>query len=157
VLLKNMSEIIKATKEDLRIILELQKLAYQSEARIYYDFTIPPLLQTIEEVEDQFRNHIFLKAVLNDKIIGSVRATETAGTCHIGRLIVHPDNQNHGIGRRLMQEIEKNFKNSNRFELFTGSLSYKNISFYKKLGYKVFKFEKISDTFELAYMEKIKL
>jgi ribosomal protein S18 acetylase RimI-like enzyme len=150
-----MIQIIKATKEDLSIILELQKLAYQSEAKIYYDLTIPPLLQTLEEVEDQFRSHIFLKAVLNDKIIGSVRATEKEGTCYIGRLIVHPENQNQGLGRKLMQEIEKNFNSSNRFELFTGSLSYKNISFYKKLGYKLFKFEKISDTFELAYMEKI--
>lgn len=54
-----------------------------------------------------------------------------------------------------MKEIEKLFDNINRFELFTGSLSYKNISFYKRLGYKICKYEKISDILELVYLEKI--
>jgi ribosomal protein S18 acetylase RimI-like enzyme len=151
-----MTEILKATKDDLSIILELQKLAYRSEANIYMDLTIPPLLQTIEEVENQFRDHVFLKSVLNNTIIGSVRAIEKERTCYIGRLIVHPDYQKQGIGKSLMDEIEKIFISINRYELFTGSLSYKNISFYKKLGYNIYKFEKISDTFELAYMEKLK-
>ena len=30
-----------------RAILELQKLAYQSEARLYEDWTLPPLTQTL--------------------------------------------------------------------------------------------------------------
>ncbi len=149
-----MITIIRATEEDLNTILELQKLAYKSEAKIYYDYTITPLLQTLEEVENQFRDHVFLKAVLDDRIIGSVRATEKDGTCHIGRLIVHPERQNKGIGKSLMNEIEKIFSSAGRYELFTGSLSYKNISFYKKLGYKIFKFEKTSDIFELVYLEK---
>jgi ribosomal protein S18 acetylase RimI-like enzyme len=151
-----MTEILKAIKEDLSLILELQKLAYRSEAKLYNDFSLPPLLQTIEEVENQFRDHIFLKAVLNNRIIGSVRAMERGGTCYIGRLVVHPDFQNQGIGKSLMNEIEKIFNNVNRFELFTGSISYKNISYYKKLGYKICKFEKVSDILEFAYMEKIK-
>jgi hypothetical protein len=36
----------QAGVEDAGEILRLQKLAYQSEARIYNDYTIPPLLQT---------------------------------------------------------------------------------------------------------------
>jgi ribosomal protein S18 acetylase RimI-like enzyme len=150
-----MIDISRATEVDLITILELQKLAYRSEAEIYYDYTIPPLLQTLDELKEQFRDHIFLKAVLNDKITGSVRATEKGGTCYIGRLIVHPDNQNQGLGKKLMDEIENIFGSASRYELFTGSLSYKNISFYKKLGYKIFKFEKTSDIFELTYLEKI--
>ncbi len=53
-----------------------------------------------------------------------------------------------------MQEIESLFPNTD-FELFTGSKSYKNISFYEKLGYKGFKYEKslIEDTLFL-FMRK---
>jgi len=56
-------EIIQATLEDAIEILVLQKLAYQSEARIYNDWTIPPLLQTAEEIQDEFSTHVFLKAI----------------------------------------------------------------------------------------------
>lgn len=36
--------IVQASLEDEEGILELQKLAYRSEAAIYDDFDIPPLL-----------------------------------------------------------------------------------------------------------------
>jgi len=36
--------------------------------------TIPPLLQTAEEIQDEFSTHMFLKAVIKHSIVGSVRA-----------------------------------------------------------------------------------
>jgi hypothetical protein len=47
-------EIEKATVFDAEEILTLQKLAYQSEAEIYNDFNIPPLVQTLESIEKDF-------------------------------------------------------------------------------------------------------
>jgi hypothetical protein len=41
----------RAHIEDTKEILDFQKLAYQSEAEIYNDYTIPPLTQTLEEME----------------------------------------------------------------------------------------------------------
>jgi hypothetical protein len=84
-------EIERATVLDAEEILSLQKLAYRSEAEIYNDFNIPPLVQTLESIEKDFENQYFLKAVMDGKIIGSVRAYTKEGTCYIGRLIVHPD------------------------------------------------------------------
>ena len=40
-------EITTAIIEDAAAILVLQRLAYQSEAAIYDDFTIPPLTETL--------------------------------------------------------------------------------------------------------------
>ena len=51
----------KAQKEDLKEILDLQYLAYQSEAKLFGDMDIPPLKQTIEEVYDEFQKGIILK------------------------------------------------------------------------------------------------
>jgi hypothetical protein len=62
-------EIIRASLEDTIEILALQKLAYQSEAQIYNDWTIPPLLQTAEEIQDEFSTHMFLKAVIKHSIV----------------------------------------------------------------------------------------
>ena len=144
----------KATVLDAKEILDLQKMAYRSEAEIYNDFNIPPLIQTLEEIEKDFKNQIFLKALMNEKIIGSIRGYLKVETCYIGRLIVHPDFQNQGIGTKLMNEIEKIFNTCQRFELFTGDRSEKNIYLYQKLGYKIFKTAKITDQTTIVYLEK---
>jgi hypothetical protein len=77
------ASILRAQVYDAEEILDLQKLAYQSEAKRYEDYTIPPLKQTISEIKEQFIDHVFLKAVYGNKIIGSVRAVEQNGTCYI--------------------------------------------------------------------------
>jgi len=150
-------KIKKAKEEDLIDILELQKLAYKSEAEIYGDFSIQPLIQTMEEITEEFKNYVFIK-MINDKekIIGSVRAKSIGKTCFIGKLIVNPVFQNQGIGKSLMAEIEKQFTNADNFELFTGNKSMKNISLYEKLGFKIFKKEQINQKLELVYLRKAK-
>lgn len=40
-----------AVSEDAAAILALQKLAYQSEARLYDDYSLPPLTQTLPEMQ----------------------------------------------------------------------------------------------------------
>jgi GNAT superfamily N-acetyltransferase len=145
---------IKAIKTDLRNILDLQKLAYQSEAEIYNDYTIPPLTQSLNDLENDFDASIFLKISENDSIIASVRAFQKANTCYINRVIVHPAHQNRGLGKILMKDIENCFPNAKRFELFTGAKSTKNICFYQKLGYSIFKSEKLNDVIDFVYMEK---
>jgi len=44
--MNNNIPITKAIADDLQEILDLQKLAYTSEAELYEDFTIQPLRQT---------------------------------------------------------------------------------------------------------------
>ena len=120
-------KITRANVNDAEELLNLQKLAFQSQARIYNDDKLPPLIQEIDEIKQEFKEKIVLKAIIKSQIIGSVRAYENEGTCHIGRLIVHPDFQNQGIGKQLMLAIEDSFKDCARFELFTGYKSEKNI------------------------------
>jgi hypothetical protein len=83
--------ITEARSEDAPEILALQELAYRSEAELYDDWTIPPLTQTLSQIEAEFDTKVFLKAVHAGRIVGSVRASLDGGTCHIGRLIVHPN------------------------------------------------------------------
>ena len=59
--------IFKAEREDLEEILQLQYLAYQSEAALFGNKDIPPLKETIDEVIEQFDRGIILKMV-NEKL-----------------------------------------------------------------------------------------
>ena len=47
-------DILRADKEDLKEILELQYLAYQSEAALFGGKKIPPLTETLEELEAEY-------------------------------------------------------------------------------------------------------
>ena len=56
-------KIQRALVGDAESILKLQKRAYCSEAEIYSDYNIPPLMQTLDEIKQEFMHHVFLKAV----------------------------------------------------------------------------------------------
>jgi ribosomal protein S18 acetylase RimI-like enzyme len=143
-----------AAPDDARQILQLQKLAYQSEAAIYDDYTIPPLLQSLEEMESDLQKKTVLKETAGGRINGSVRGYVQDGTGYIGRLIVHPDFQNQGLGTRLIKAIEEHLGQAERYELFTGYKSLRNLYLYRKLGYCVFRSEIVNDRLTQVYLEK---
>ncbi|RJE90345.1 GNAT family N-acetyltransferase [Paenibacillus sp. 1011MAR3C5] len=139
---------------DLSAILQLQVEAYQSEAELYQDYSIQPLTQTIEELEQEFASGILLKAELNGSIIGSVRGHIQDGILSIGKLIVAPSHQNQGIGTKLIKAIETWDAEVRRFELFTGHKSLKNLAMYERLGYRRFKKYLVNDSLILVYLAK---
>ena len=151
-----MSQILRADISDAAEILALQRIAYQSEAVIYDDWSIPPLTQTLNEIKKEFDELTFLKVRDSDRLIGSVRASMHDGACYVGRLIVHPAFQNKGLGTRLMLAIETEFPSVRRFELFTGSRSAGNIRLYERLGYQIFRTDRLSPQVELVFMEKLR-
>ena len=146
----------RASINDAEEILDLQKVAYVSEAEIYNDFTIPPLHQTISEILSEFNNQAFLKATLEDRIVGAIRSYLKSGTCYIGKLIVHPEHQNRGNGTRLLHGAERLFPDAERYELFTGMKSEKNLYLYGKNGYRIFRSERVSEDLILVFLEKTK-
>ena len=149
-------EIFEAQTNDLPAILSLQKLAFQSEAQLVNDYSIPPLTQTLEEITLYLNKGTILKAVKHDnpaKIIGSVRGHTSGNTLHIGRLIVDPLFQNKGIGTALLLRIEAMFP-SMRYELFTSDRSNRNLILYIKNGYKEFRREPFNENVNLVFLEK---
>ncbi|MEN6349512.1 MAG: GNAT family N-acetyltransferase [Syntrophomonas sp.] len=147
-------KILKAEYDDLQTILELQFLAYQSEAELLNNYEIPPLVQTISEIRNEYANGVILKAVDDSGvIIGSVRAYQEYGTVYIGKLIVHPKDQKKGIGSALLGEIETACPSA-RYELFTSDKSKNNLRLYEKLGYHRFKEQEISSILRFVFLEK---
>lgn len=149
-------QIRKATYKDLSAILILQKEAFLQEAEIYNDYTIQPLKETQQEIENDFskENKYFFIIEKNEQIIAAVRAEIDNNLCSVQKLIVKPEFQNKGLGKLLMNTIEDNFRNIKKFILFTGEKSEKNISFYTKLGYQIVRKGKYLDNIHKVFMEK---
>jgi len=143
-----------ATVDDAEAILTLQRRAYQSEAALYEDWSIPPLTEALDDLRGEFPDTIVLKAISKKALVGSIRGNAQDGTCTIRRLSVKPELQGHGIGSLLVQALEDLFPAVARFELYTGARSAANIRLYERLGYRLFRTQVYSDSVTLAFMEK---
>jgi ribosomal protein S18 acetylase RimI-like enzyme len=148
-----------AEHSDAEKILKLQYLCYQSEAELYGDYSIEPLTQTLDELRAELAGGCVLVARLGDEVVGSVRGVvDDDGTARIGKLIVHPRLQRHGLGGRLLSAVEERLaaeEEAKRYRLFTGHRSQVNLRMYRKLGYEqVGVAEPVSRRLSLVTMEK---
>ena len=144
----------RANQKDIPEILALQKIAYRSEAEIYGDDSVPALGQTMEEITGDFNRMIFLKAVVNGKIIGSIRGYREGDTAYISRVVVHPYFQRRGLATRLIKQIEQEVGDVRLFEGFTGHQSLRNIHLYEKMGYRQVRTVPFTSTVNWVYMQK---
>ena len=144
----------RANQKDIPEILALQKIAYRSEAELYGDDSVPALGQTMEDITAAFDRMIFLKAVVNGKIIGSIRGYRDDDTAYISRVIVHPYFQGKGLATRLIRQIEQEVGDVRIFEAFTGHQSAQNLHLYGKLGYRQVRTEPFTPTVNWVYLQK---
>ncbi|MCQ2437328.1 MAG: GNAT family N-acetyltransferase [Clostridia bacterium] len=142
-----------AKRDELPEILALQYLAYRSEAIIAGTDDIPPLKQTLEEVQAEYEVGTVFTVKDGERIVGSVRIKEKDGTVYVGKLMVHPDYRRRGIGTAMLQAVEKHCPNR-RYELFTNTTSVSNIRLYTRLGYKIFAQREIRPGMTFVYLEK---
>ncbi|MCR2810995.1 MULTISPECIES: GNAT family N-acetyltransferase [unclassified Microbacterium] len=115
-------------------VLTIQRAAFVSEALIYGDPDMPPLVQTLEELAAELQDADGWVARVGGRMVGAIRTREADGVLLIGRIAIAPDMQGAGIGRRLLQAAEEH-SSAAEAELFTGSLSEANIRLYESCGY----------------------
>jgi len=115
-------------------VLTLQRAAFVSEALIYRSVDMPPLTQTLEELEAELVSNLGCVAFLGQRMVGAVRAQGDGDLLLIGRLAIAPDMQGRGIGSKLLAAVEER-SDAAEAELFTGSLSEANLRLYQRHGY----------------------
>lgn len=101
-----------ASIKDAEKILEIQKAAFLGQARIYENYQLPPLTQSLESIKNEFNEKTFLKVQIGTQIIASVRFKVNDGYVTIDRLVVKPEYQSQGIGTTLLSEIESRVPDS---------------------------------------------
>ena len=82
------------------------------------------------------RNFIF-KATEQGKIIGTIKAKFEVGVIYIGNLIVVRDKRGQGVGRKLVEKVEKAGRRLGAHKIFLFTMEkWDATKFYKKLGFK---------------------
>lgn len=126
----------RAAARDAGEILTVQRAAFVTEAQLHDDVQMAPLTQTLDEVRAAITSSAVLVAIEGARIVGSVRASQSGDAWRIGRLVVAPDRQGHGIGAALLDEIERSAPPGlRRFDIETGPRSDSNIRMYERRGY----------------------
>ena len=120
--------------EDAGEVLTIQRAAFVSEAIIYGNPDMPPLTQTLAELEAELQTAKGWVARMDGRLVGAIRVREDDGLLLIGRIAIAPDRQGSGIGRTLLETAEAH-SDATEAELFTGSLSEANIRLYESCGY----------------------
>nr|WP_312887994.1 GNAT family N-acetyltransferase [Nonomuraea rhodomycinica] len=147
-------EIQRAEEADAGEILTVQRAAYVTEAQLYGDPFIPPLVESVEQVREAIRDGVVLKAVDGGRVVGSVRGRISGATCLVGRLVVAPDQQGRGLGTALLRALHEQVPEASAFDLFTGHLSEGNLRLYRRLGYRETRRERMDDHLTLVHLRR---
>ncbi|GIH26341.1 GCN5 family acetyltransferase [Acrocarpospora phusangensis] len=158
-----MASIERAGVADAGEILTLQRAAYVSEAQLYGDPFIAPLVESLEQLSKVVETAVVLAARDAGRIVGAVRGQvggpgEHGRTCVVGRLVVAPDRQGQGIGTDLLAAIHDavlaEYPDVHAFDLFTGHLSDGNLRLYRRQGYRETHRERLQDHMTLVHLRR---
>lgn len=146
----------RADKSDAPQILALQKTASLEDLETYGEGSVPVMLQSLTELQQLLEqpDQVFIKAVVNGKIIGTVSAQGTNGRACLNQIHVHPYFRERNIGSRLIEEMEKAFPATKRFEARAGHKSRSILSELQQLGYQEFKTEAFTPAMTWVYVQK---
>lgn len=145
----------RLTREEAGEVLTLQRAAFLSEARAYATTEIPPLLESLDELQGALESSFSLGSFLGARLVGALRLRTDGTVGWISRVAVAPDQQGRGIASNLLDAIEASAPATVReFRLVAGSKSTQNLSMYEHRGFR--ELERVIDEvgIELVVMRK---
>ena len=137
--MENIFWVRKAIAEDAPFILDITKKvfkAYQEQVGIVQ--TISALEETINDVIRDIETKMVFTALCNDKVVGSVRIeVKCDGTAYLSRFGVDSEFQSKGVGKILLDAVDKEMveKNVTTLSLHTASRMFSLVRFYYGKGF----------------------
>lgn len=132
------AEVRGAVPADVPELFVLQRCCWVGEAQDNDMLSIPPLVETLDDVRASLDEWLTFVVRVGGRMVGSVRARAVDRDWHIGRLMVAPDLQGRGLGRWLLERIEAAAPEQvDTLSLLTGARSEGNLRMYRRAGYRV--------------------
>ena len=126
-----------AVPADVPELFTLTKACWVQEALANDRLDIPPLVETIDELQASLDETHTWVAHVAGRLVGSVRAQVRGDDLFVSRLMVAPDLQGRGLGRRLLSLAEDSAPSGTRtISLLAGERSSANLRRYRKAGYR---------------------
>jgi len=131
--------IARAVPADAAELLTLQRACWAQEALANPGVEIPALQESLDDVRAWMGEWDTYVVRRSGRLVGAVRGRlEGADAWDIGRIMVAPDLQGEGLGRRLLEHIEAVAPEAaTSYVLFTGAGSDRNQRMYKKAGFRL--------------------
>ncbi len=146
-------ELRRGSVEDVPAALAVQRAAFTVEASLYEDPDLPPLRESEADIVADLASSTWFVALLDGRLVGSVRVRSEGRSLHIGRLSVAPEAQRRGIGAALLT-LAETAAPADEAVLFTGHLSAGNLRLYARAGYVEERRERVDDAVVLVHLRK---
>lgn len=131
-------EVTGFTPADAGEVLVLQRCCWVTEAINNDTLAIPALHEDLGDVLAWQPEWEVVLLRRRGRLVGAVRARRYHATWEIGRLMVAPDQGGRGLGRWLLAEVERRVPaDLDRYFLYTGARSTRNLRLYERAGYRV--------------------
>lgn len=92
---------------DARDVYDILRRAFREYAEAANLQNIEALKETIGDIENEIINKVVFIAVIDWKIVGTVRVDISENKAYISRFAVNSTNRNAGIGKSLMSLVDK--------------------------------------------------
>jgi ribosomal protein S18 acetylase RimI-like enzyme len=138
-------------------LLTLRRAGFVTEAQEYDDPHIPPLTQTLDELRADIATPgvVTLGAWAGHRLVGSIRVVLEGRKATLGRFVVAPDQQGHGIGTQLLLAMLPHLREAvDEIWVFTGRDTVQNLSLYEEHGYTHERDKTVGDL-TFAYLRRI--
>jgi ribosomal protein S18 acetylase RimI-like enzyme len=115
-------------------VLKLQRRAYGIEAELISSYEIPPLRETLHDL--QASKETFLGAYLDRTLVGVISWRIDAGVLDLHRLVVDPNNFRAGVGTALVRGALAAEPAAKRAIVQTGASNEPAKRLYRREGFK---------------------
>lgn len=141
-------EIKRLQKDELAAYLALQKQTFLKNGD-----TEGPVMETIEQVKQDFQTTDMYKIMLDDKMIGGICiGCISQEQYRIHRFFIASAYQHQHYGKEALQRLMKVYP-WEVLSLDTPAHQHRNLHFYKSMGFEVVYNKRVSERYELSELE----
>nr|WP_234969362.1 GNAT family N-acetyltransferase [Bacillus mediterraneensis] len=135
-------------------VLVIQRAAYRLEAELIGTDEIPPLKESLEDL--QGCGQTFIGYYNQGELAGVLSYKKEEGTIDIHRLVVAPAHFRKGIARKLLGWLENQETDAELFTVSTGRDNEPAVCLYKSLGYVLERESIVGPGIKLVHFTKLK-